>query len=818
MGRTTMIASIGLTALATATASHAQTASPVPPTVTGNAAQPAPQDETGLSDIIITAQRRSESLQRAAVAVDVVSASDLAATGVVTAATLNAAVPSLTVQQGGGANATFFVRGVGNFTNNGYSDPAVAFNLDGVYLGRPTSTTGTFFDLDRIEVLKGPQGTLYGRNATGGAINVIPARPKLGVTSTAVQLGYGNYDARDIEAATNVPIGSRAALRVAGKIVDRDGYNDDGTSDEKGQAVRAQLLVEPTDTLSVRISADYSHQGGFGPGSSYIGIEQFSPGTPATATSPANYTFQPSNLGPYTGLLSPAARAFFAQQVIPGSFINPAPLRTPFLDNHYWGLAGDISLDTGIGTFTLVPAIRRSKLDLLFNGPSFQGSRNREKDEQGSVELRLQGKRVGIFDWLAGLYYFDESVAGKYAINQYQITSFQDFTSKTKSYAAFGRATANLTETLRIVAGGRYTRDDKTFSGAVQTLVELCTNNPPPAGSGCFGGPSLPVVDRLDQVPGAPTAPGPMNAVPFGGAGNIIFYIPNQVDATFDKGRFTYRIAAEYDLAPRSLLYASFETGYRSGGFSTAVGRETFQPEYVDAYTVGSKNRFFDNRLQLNIEGFYWKYRNQQVSHFGLDGTGNSNFFTENIGRSTLKGFDIETQLLATPDTLLSATIQYLDSRVDRFTFFTPRGPTALPPVTGCGVSPTDQGGVAVYAIDCAGKRGFNAPRWSINTGVDQTIPLDMLKIVVSGQARYRSNSVIGFDYLPQQTTGSNWTLDAAMTFGDRDDRWSITGFVRNITDNAVPTFAQYADTTANSLSSTYAPPRTFGGRVAYKF
>jgi len=116
-----------------------------------------PDPNGGLADIVVTAQRRAETAQRAAVAIDVVSPQELTRAGVVTATMLNATVPALTVQQGGGANTTFFVRGVGNFTNNGYSDPAIAFNLDGIYLGRPTSTTGTFFDLERIEVLKGPQ-------------------------------------------------------------------------------------------------------------------------------------------------------------------------------------------------------------------------------------------------------------------------------------------------------------------------------------------------------------------------------------------------------------------------------------------------------------------------------------------------------------------------------------------------------------------------------------------------------------------------------------------------------------------------------------
>lgn len=773
---------------------------------------------TGLAEIVVTAQRRVENAQRAAVAIDVVSPGELTRAGVVTATTLNATVPALTVQQGGGANTTFFVRGVGNFTNNGYSDPAIAFNLDGVYLGRPTSTTGTFFDLERIEVLKGPQGTLYGRNATGGAINVIPAKPKLGERSVSLSGGFGNYNAIDVEAAANLPIGDNAAFRLAGKIVNRDGYNQDGTSDEVGQAIRAQLLVRPSPGVTVRISGDYSHQGGRGVGGSYVGTENFTPGTPATATSPANYTFAPANVDPYSGLLSRSGSAYFAQAVIPGTFINPAPLVRPYLNNTYWGLTGEVNADLAGGTLTIVPAYRHSKLDNLFNGPSFRGSLNRENDSQFSGEMRFQGPRVGPFDWLIGGYYFDETVKGQYGINQYQIISFQDFTSKTKSYATFGRVTAHLGDALRFVAAGRYTHDSKTFNGSSDTLVELCNNAPPPFGTGCFGGPSLPVVQTLAQVPGVPALPGPANAVPYGSAGNILFYIPNQVNAAISKGRVTYRLAAEYDVARASLLYASYETGYRSGGFSNAPGHETFAPEYVEAWTLGSKNRFFNSRVQLNIELFHWRYRNQQVSHYGLDANNATNYFTENIGTSTIKGVDVEAQVLVTRNTRLSGTVQYLDAKATSYTYNTPRDAASPPPAVGCAVTPTTAGGAAVYAIDCAGKPSYNSPRWSLNGGIEQTIPLGDRKLVLNGDARYRSNSVVGFEYLAQQNSGSFWTFDASATFGSTDERWSITGYIRNITSQAVPLFTQYVAPAGGVLSSVYAPPRTYGVRLGYKY
>jgi iron complex outermembrane receptor protein len=435
---------------------------------------PAADDGSGIADIVVTAQRRQESAQRAALAVDVVSAAALQNAGVVTAATLNAAVPSLYVAKGGGANSSFFIRGVGNFTNNGYSDPAVAFNVDGVYYGRPTSTTGTFYDLDRIEVLKGPQGTLYGRNATGGAINIVPARPRLGEFSGYLSAGYGRFDALDLEGAVNAPLGDRGALRIAGKLVNASGFNQDGTNDEVGQAFRIQLLGELTENFTVRIAGDYSHNGGVGVGGPYTGVERYTPGTAATSTSPANYTFVPSGLDPRSGMLSASGAAYYSTVFIGGPGINPGPLSYPFQDNTYVGANAEFTLKTGAGTLTFIPAYWDSKVNGLFNGPSFRGGLTDERDEQFTAEVRFDGKRIGPVDWLIGGYYYDGNIRGTYTFSQYTIQSYQQFRTGTKSLAAFGRLTAHLTDNFRLVGALRYTDDKKFFNGSSTTLVQRC--------------------------------------------------------------------------------------------------------------------------------------------------------------------------------------------------------------------------------------------------------------------------------------------------------------------------------------------------------
>ena len=218
------------------------------------------ESASGLTEIVVTAQQRGENLQKAAVALSVVTGEDLQKAGIVGIETLQKNVPAL--QVGNGSTGNFiFIRGVGSFSISPTSDPAVAFNYDGVYVGRSGSTTGALFDLARVEVLKGPQGTLYGRNATAGAINVLPTQPQLGEFSGYATAGYGNDDAYNVEGALNAAAGDNAGLRFSGIYAQHDGYLRDGTSSDKTLGLRGQLKVELDPRLTVRIAADYAHQG-----------------------------------------------------------------------------------------------------------------------------------------------------------------------------------------------------------------------------------------------------------------------------------------------------------------------------------------------------------------------------------------------------------------------------------------------------------------------------------------------------------------------------------------------------------------------------
>ena len=792
----------------------------------------------GLNVITVTAQRREESLQDAAIAINAVSGEELERTGVVDVTQLNKVAPALYVPESGGANVGYFIRGVGNFANNGYTNPAVAFNLDGVYVGRPSSTVASFLDVARVEVLKGPQGTLYGRNATGGAVNVIPNTPRLGVLEGSVSAQYGNYDAIETTGVINLPIGDRVAARLAGTYSERDGYYDDGTGAKEDLALRGQLFFEISPAADIRLSADYSTQKGTGPGLDIDGVYTFAPFTP-DATVP-NWQFiaaPPSVRDPFTGLFAPQTLEFIEENATAAPLYSPVQgYDYPYRDDEYWGINAEFNLDLGGADLVVIPAYRRSELDNQFNGAPFKAGLNQDKAEQFSVEGRLSGD-TGPLEWLLGAYYFDESVEGVNSYNQFSTVSFQDFASDTESVAVFARASFSVTEDFRVVGGIRYTDENRSIDALSISTTGVCLRE------SAFGPPSCPQVptipvgltlqDSLEQLDpslfpaGSPLdGPVPYGAFPYGpfgptGPQALLINTPTEIVRSSGDDEITWRAALEYDATPDNLLYASFETGFRAGGFNLTFGQEEYDPEYIDAYTIGSKNSFFDNRLQLNFEAFYWEYRGQQLAALGVDDRGNNSFYTRNVGQSSIKGAEIDFQALVTETTLLRGGVQYLDATYDTFVYDQvdlsddTDPPNFLTPITGCDYT-QNLGAQRTFTIDCSGKPALNAPDWTINLGVQQTFELRDYEVIATLDGRYRSERVIGFNYLPTGNAGDDVTIDASLSLVPYDKGFTASVFVRNLTNEAMRSLYQLG--AANVASSKFEPPRTFGVRVGYGF
>ena len=775
-------------------------------------------DQTGLEDIIITSQRTAESAQKAPIAVAVVQPEELVRQNVTRAEDLSRIVPALVATASGGPNTSFFIRGVGNSTANSYSDPAISFNYDGVYIGRPNSTQGFFYDLQRVEVLKGPQGTLYGRNATGGAINVIPARPVIGQTSGEFQASYGNFNYIQGQAALNLPIGSRGALRLAGSINRHDGYLSDGTGDQNEYSFRAQVLAELTPDLTTRIGVDYSHQGGVGTGSYVYGTYAYT--GPVTG-----YVFTPTpQFGPTVGVQDPRTEAFvqtrFISQV---GRTSEATGTYPRQNNGVWGITNETNWKIGGGTLTLQAGYRQSDINSLSTTSNFRAFFIDEHTQQTTLEARYAGKIGKTLDYLIGAFLFDEDIKNKSVINQLTLTPFQDYRTGTNSKAVFGRLGLHVTDTITLTAAGRYTDDKKYMNGLSDVYVLFC-GNPAPPQDFCPTLPLTPLVYNASDLVAFYTARGirvtrvPLFALPPAAGGSqtapFVLNSPIAINSTLETKKFTYRLGADWQITPRNLLYASYETGFHAGGFSFGVGRETYRPEYIQAWTIGSKNRFFGNRVQLNVEAFYWKYRDQQVSQFGTDfatPVPNQVFYTSNVGSSTIKGVDVDFDIKATPTTRLSGSVQYLDTSYDDYRF-TASLASPVPPNFACPFTVTTQ-----YNVDCSGKASLFSPKWSFNVAIEQTIKLDGFKLVAAGGTRWRGDFFAATSFQPWTISKAAFQSDASLTLMPDSERWFVTAFVNNIEDKRRITQSN-VNATLFTQSAVATAPRTYGLRIGAKF
>lgn len=779
MNRAKLVAACTSASLAALSApAFAQTAPPPP-------AQ-ADATENGLAEIVVTAQRREENLQRVGVAVTAVTGEDLVRSGITQPDDLGKLAPALTVQPSAGSSVSIYLRGVGAQSGNAYAENAVSFNFNGVYIGRPTAPVGTFYDLERVEVVKGPQGTLYGRNSTGGAINVLPRRPDLGDFGGSIDLEYGNYDNKRATAALNIPLGSVAALRVAGQVVDRDGYLSDGTNDERGEAVRASLLIKPSDTWSALIVGDYFRQHGKGQGSLLSPGSGFPAGTGLNGAPPLEDRIGASDprsvayLAAYaTTLNAPPFCGGFGRLLTSGCVITPQ--NDSYLRNNFYGISVTVEGDLGFGTLTVQPAYRRTETNENGYVPGFKIQKV-EQTDQMSVEARLTSNADQSLRYVIGGFYFSESQDADNFFTLGNISTNRFLPRlRTESQAVFGQLTFDVADNLRLIAGGRYT--DETRKAQIR------------AAAGGLPGVILP----------------PLGA-PFTG------------DLNFKK--FTWKAGVELDAGASSLVYANVATGFKSGGFFTAAPpNNTFQPENLTAYTVGSKNRFFDNKLQVNVEAFYWDYRNQQVTFVGGIATGNGRFtnggITVNAGQATMYGAELEALFAPSRLDRFNLNVQYLKGKYDRLVFdaFSNTGANIR---QGCTVTSSRLANPGInnarfYTTDCSGQQTINSPEWTVNVGYQRTFELGSLNLIAGAQTRIESSRYLALTYLPEARQGSYMMSDAFITLESADRTWSITGYINNIEDEVVLANASLKPVVDVNYV-TLRPPRTYGVRLGYKF
>ena len=725
---------------------------------TNASAQPAETEGTAPGDIIVTAQKRSERLQDVPLAVTVVGGDLLQAQGRVNIEGAQNLVPSLTVLKSGTTlNQSIFLRGVGTATFSIAGEPSVSTVVDGVVFSRAGEAFGDLVDIDRLEVLRGPQGTLFGKNASAGVINIVSKQPtrELGGYAEAGYLSRAEYRGR---VALNLPLSEDIRTRFTGFYDNYDGnirnnaYSGRYVNGFEHYGGRAQLVADVTKNVTLTLIGDY-HRNKDDCCAEVIGTGPLTAlGAPVTSGAA---TF------PFTVL--PAPRGDETRRVNQN-------LITATRETGY-GFSGQIDVSGGtLGTVTSITAYRNYKNTEIRDGdflPAAYVGFNQLHDvgpqtgDTFSQELRLTSPGKQLVDYVLGVYYSraaseriftrNDQVCG--AAAGVTITALTpcssplaapstfpaataDFGSVFKNLAAFGQVTVNVADRFRLIGGLRYTNDELSVFHSRNTTLAGPGINP--------------------SFPATPTGTG-QPAVPFRGK--------TTNDNLSGKGGF------QFDIVPQSALYATYSRGYKGPAYNvffnlTATGTNVISPETSDAYEAGLKNTFLNGRLVVNLAAYYAKYHNFQANNPDLAGGVVVTRFT-NAGEVSTRGGELDLLFAPVADLSISGGAAYTDAHVDQF---------RVPP------------GAAATAVVPAGTPLGFAPKWKGNLGVDYRYRSGGALDVFGGvQGSYQSKELALFAADPVQrqfgTIRGYGLVNLSAGVVAADDKFRLTAQVRNLFD-----------------------------------
>lgn len=568
---------------------------------------------SSLDDVVITARRRDEQLKDVPVAVTALGAERLEETGASDITALQQQTPNATVQAARGSNSTLisFVRGVGQQDPLWGFEPGVGLYIDDVYVARPQGAVLDIFDIQRIEVLRGPQGTLYGRNTIGGAIKYVTSHlsdtPELTLRGT-----YGSYNQMDLLASGSLPVGDN--LRIGGAIAsyNRDGFGENlntGAESYDKDVLAGRLSVEfqPTDNSFFRLAYDRTEDNS-NPRHGHREVAGTGVGSGVTSNVYDTY----AGVGDDNSVITEGV-----------------------------SLTGEFYINDGL-TFKSISAYRSGETDTVIDfdntpAPTLDIPAV-YSDRQFTQEFQLQfeGDRV---QGVVGAYYMNAKAAGAFdtILGNYGIVIGTGGSVETESFSLFSDVNADLTDRMHLSIGLRYTQDSKT--GEVFRANYLGATRSPLLG----GTVRTPLLVRTDYT--------------------------NSRDFTDISPRF----ALSYDFSDRITGYASFSTGFKSGGFDmrgdaifTPNTVDGYNPETVDAYEIGLKGSAFDRRLSFSSAIFYNEYQDQQVTT-QVAAIGGIASFVDNVGSSTISGAEFEGSLRILDSLTANFAIGYLDAQFDEF-------------------------------------------------------------------------------------------------------------------------------------------------------
>jgi iron complex outermembrane receptor protein len=720
----------------------------------------AAHDPQQIEEVLVSARRRGdERLQDVPVAISVLSDEALRKAGITDLAEVASRTPSFTFGQQIGNQQEIVIRGIGTLRLTGSAaEPSVGLFMDEVYIGRRGTATPPLFDLERVEVVRGPQGTLYGKNVVGGAVNLITGAPSQEASGRAA-ISYGQFDAlggRDMWEATAYATGELAdslAGRVAVFYRKHDGYSQntllgERLDDQDAYAVRGSLSIQPNDALDIRVIADFSHNESNG--QSRRAVDD--PSVPGLGIVGAS------------GLLDPNVR----QSDAPWS---------QWEDQDTAGLTArfDYRLSGG-NTLTYLSAIRygdfEGRYSLVGTGspPSLTDAANGQREKYTGItqDLRLSSSADSKVRWAAGLYFLREdtdiidnsvattflSVLGPGSVGDILDGEFiYDQENITKSSAVYGELSYPLASTVSLTVGGRYTYDDKDYRNRSECLD-------------------------------------------FGAQPDFIFCVAPlgaefwNIRTSKDWSEFTPKASIDWRANDSALLYASAARGFKGGGWQGKPATEAaalfpYDPEIAWTYEVGAKTDWADGRVRANVAIFHTSFDDLQVEQ--LDDSGLS-LIIDNAASATIDGIELELQFRPLSALQLWLSGSYLDSEYKDF---------------------IDSAG-----NDLSGNRLARTPEFTFAGGADYNMPLSA---ALSLDARIEYQWQDDMPWLVENTVfeDSYGLLDARVAVESRDSGWEAALFAKNLTDelyrvDAIPFLGD--------VFSRFGAPRSYGIQFTKSF
>jgi iron complex outermembrane receptor protein len=736
---------------------------PAPTADNPEAASPTPAADKDASEIVITATKQSLNLARVPAAVTAVTAADIKPGLIQNIGDLQLVVPNLSIGDQFGVNRAF-IRGIGLTSIDLGADGAVAFLQDGAMITRPAAQLSGFYDLEQIEVLRGPQGTIYGRGATAGAVNMVVKKPTLD-TNGYIRATYGNYNNKILEGAVGGALaGESLMVRVSGKYENRDGYGKNlftgkDIDDRNAYALRGVIVSKLSDSVKATVIVDHAHEH-----DSNYAFHYFGP------------SIVPDAALPHKLIGGISIIDYYALQGKKPNFRNIYSNEEPLNRRNGTGLSGIIDWSSGplsLKSTTAYRKFHRFNRDDLDVSDVWMYGRNDYTERDTTFSQEFTGNYQGNgFSILGGAMYLHEKLYGEVKVPTINLgvlfglpaDTFDDGfylqqgVVKTKAYGAFLQASVDLTPQLKVTAGARYNYEHR-------------------AGTGFFEFDAIGINIPTDKKKGW--------------------------------GAVTPKLLVEYTPSDGTLLYGTITRGFKSGVINVGSINSVINPEFVWNYEAGFKQKLFDRRMLLSGAVFYYDYKDLQV------GFVNAQSIVETINAASARNFGAELELSGkvTDNLSLNAHAAMLNAKFKKFCngYY---GAGVPRPGISYDPCPTDP-----LLADLSGKRLPNAPKFSFGAGFSYGVPIGTGKIVIDGDMSYQSK-VYFTEFNNYDAEQKSYALfNAGATYHSPGDRWTLGVWGKNLTDkyavaNNIITAATFAFVRVGSLT----PPRTYGVTAGYNF